>query len=219
MHRSNVALRRAPDPAVLHQLASCERTGPFFREHQKRPGDDYGCWWFSGTKTGSSPGGRFDLQRPRGTLYLAESPLAAALERCGRYLASGRPIPVTAVADRVVTQLEGTLCALGDLTDKHAVKVGITQEINTLNDYEITASWAIAADRARFQGLKYTPRFSAEPVGAIAYFGTAGAHKPPELSISSSKPLAKVLDGEGYSVSRLPSVQEAADNSLDVDSE
>lgn len=217
MNRSNVALQRAPDPDTLRQLARRDHEGPFFRVHKRRHAQDDGCWWFAGSTPQKPPGGRFDLPEPRGTLYLAETPLAAAREIYGRYLASGVPVPVTSVADRLVSRIQGRLCDLGDLTDKDALKVGVTHEINTLNDYEVTASWAIAAFRAGFRGLCYYLRFSPNISMAIAYFGEAGPHKPVGLECSASQPLAKVLHDEGVTVCDLPSSEDAVDDTQDVD--
>lgn len=215
MKRSDVALQPAPGPEVLKWLPRVNADGPHFRVHQERPGIDGGCWWFAGIEGRSEPGGRFDLPVPRGTLYLAETRLAAALELCGRYLAGRVPIPVTAIEGRVVSQIEGKLTDLGDLTDKDAAKVGVTREISSIDSYKITVSWASGADALSFNGLKYNPRFSTANDAALAIFGDAGANVPTGLSISSAVSLGQVLYEEGFAPKNLPSMKEAIDDSVD----
>ena len=218
LSRAEIALQPAPGPDILNQLPGVEVEGPFFRVHQERPDEHRGCWWFAGTEQGAVPPGRFDLQSPRGTLYLAETPLAAALESCGRYLAHGIPIPVTAVAGRLVSQIHGELTYLGDLTHTEAPKVGVTREISSLDNYEVTTSWAIGLDRLKYRGLKYYPRFSTDTAAAYALFGKAGAHKPAELTAVSAETLGNVLHAEGFTPRQLPSPQDAVDDTAEVES-
>lgn len=218
LSRSEIAFQRAPRPDILSQLSGIDVEGPFFRVHQERPDEDRGCWWFAGTEECAVPGGRFDLLLPRGTLYLAETPLAAALEFCGRYLAHGLPIPVTAVAGRIVSQVHGKLTHLGDLTHKEAPKVGVTREIYSLGNYEITTSWAIGLAHLKYRGLEYYPRFSTDNAAAYAVFGQAGRHKPAELTLVSVETLGKVLHAEGSTPRQLPSQQDAVDDTAEVES-
>lgn len=215
MNRSDVALRPAPGPELLQWLPRVDAHGPHYRVHQERPGTDGGCWWFAGTERSSEPEGRFDLPIPRGTLYLAETRLAAALELCGRYLAGRVPIPVTAVEGRVVSKIEGKLADLGDLTDKDAAKVGVTREISSIDNYKVTVSWASGADALSFNGLKYNPRFSTANDAAFSIFGDAGPNVPAGLSISSAISLGQVLHEEGFAPKHLPSMKEAVDDSID----
>lgn len=53
---------------------------------------------------------------------------------------------------------------------------------------------------------------------ASAYFGEAGPHQPAGFGIIASQPLAKALDEEGFTVSRIPSVKDTVDDTGDVDS-
>jgi len=190
-----------------------------FREHEDRRDPDHGCWWFSGTPEGQTPEGRFDLPLPEGTFYLAETAVASALERCGRYLAQRMPIPVTAIEKRVVSTVIGRVNGLGDFTNTRSVAIGVTSEIGTVDDYSLTATWAIGASKNGMSGVKYHPRFSTGPDSAFALFGAAGVHRAPGLSVTAVRTLAEVLAGEGIVPRLIPSEAEAAvDEADDIDS-
>lgn len=212
MSRSEAALGPAPGPEAIRRLPCTSARGTFFREHQKRAGADRGCWWFSGTAAGEPPEGRFDLPAPRGTLYLAETDRVTARERCGRFLAHHSPIPVTFVEGRVVSTLVGAMDDLADLTHEQAAEAGVTREINTIDDYTLTATWAVGTEQEGFTGLQYFPRFSTGRDMAFAIFGDAGAHAPPGFSISAVTPLAGVLSREGIGIHLLPSAHDAVDD-------
>lgn len=62
-------------------------SAPWFRAHQEMGGRDKGCWWFVGHDSDGTPEGRFDLQTPRETCYLADSAQAAVRERIERFIA------------------------------------------------------------------------------------------------------------------------------------
>lgn len=189
--------------------------GPLFREHGDRKGTDRGCWWFSCTGENEDPQGRFDLPAPRGTLYLAESAQAAARERCGRFLAHHRPVPVTFVEDRVISTVEGSASGIADFTHHDAAECGVTREISTIDDYTLTTTWSAAVDDAGFTGVKYSPRFSTGADAAYALFGTAGAHAPKGFTITSVSSLSEVLGREGIGARIIPASREAVDDDAD----
>ena len=215
MKRSTRAFQAAPDPRTVALLPRGSFQGTFYREHQRRRGDDGGCWWFSGTPAGEEPAGRLDLPLPRGTLYLAETERVASRERCGRFLAADAPIPVTFVQDRVISTIDGALDDVADLTHDGAADVGVTREIGTTDDYALTATWAAAADDAGFTGLRYFPRFTTGTGRAFTVFGDAGAHPPDGFTITSTTPLAEVLAREGIRPRAIPAASDAVDDDDD----
>lgn len=215
MKRSDPALRAAPGHDTIARLPRASVRGAFYREHQLRRGDDGGCWWFSGTAAGEEPEGRFDLPLPRGSLYLASTQRVASRERCGRFLAHHAPIPVTFVQDRVVTELEGELEDLADLTHDAAADLGVTREIATIDDYALTAAWATAAEGMGFAGLRYFPRFTTGTGTACAVFGDAGAHPPNGFRLVSATSLVEVLAAQGIPVRTLPAAHDVIDDDED----
>lgn len=200
---------------MIALLPRTSADGPLFREHEDREGADRGCWWFSCTGTDEEPQGRFDLPAPRGSLYLAESAQVAARERCGRFLAHHRPIPVTFVEGRVVSTVEGSARDIADFTHHDAAECGATREISTIDDYILTTTWSAAADDADFAGVKYSPRFSTGADAAYALFGSAGAHPPEEFTITSVSSLPEVLAREGIGARVIPTTREAVDDEAD----
>ncbi|GAA2046254.1 hypothetical protein GCM10009720_28920 [Yaniella flava] len=91
----------------------------------------------------------------------------------------------------------------------------MTREIHSIDNYEITVSWAVGADALTFSGLKYHPRFSTANDAAFAIFGRAGANVPAGLSVISVASLGQVLYEEGFVPRNLPSLNEAVDDSAD----
>ena len=182
-----------------------------YREHAARDGSpDFGCWYFSGHKEGEEPGGRFDLTLPNGTCYLAESELAAASERCGRFLASGMPIPPHMYAGRVVTKvnLPETIALIADATTSDASKHHqVTRELFSGNNHALTAQWADALHHAGCTGIAYEPRFSVGAGRALGVFGDAGPR--PEAPIVESRRLADVLAESNVRYDKVPAASEA----------
>lgn len=219
MKRADRALREAPGRATLNRLPRTELSGTVFREHADRPDEDRGCWWFSSTPRGGEPGGRFDLPEPRGTMYVAETPAAAARERCGRFLAAHAPIPESLVFGRVVSAITATVSDLGDLTDPDSAAVGVTGEIHSADDYRLTSSWSAAADAIGLAGLKYMPRFTPGGEAAFALFGPAGESVPHGCAAVSVQTLAEVLVEMGVFPRALPRTAEAVDDTAEIDEE
>lgn len=217
MKRADRALREAPDRATLRRLPRTELVGTVYREHADRPDGDRGCWWFASTSRGGEPGGRFDLPAPRGTLYVAETPSAAARERCGRFLAAHVPIPEGLVVGRVVSAVMGACSDLGDLTDPGAAAVGVTGEIHTVDDYRLTTSWSSAADALGLAGLKYMPRFTPGSEAAYALFGAEGPFVPRGFAVVGVQALAEVLVEMGVFPRALPRKADAVDDAAEVD--
>jgi hypothetical protein len=142
-----------------------------------------GPWWFG------SEGGRFDLDRPRGTCYLATSAVAALRERLGPVLARRATLPASTLEDVVVSRLqlarpdEGRTAdgrvgdgapRLANLRSSRAALFGVTRELESMTPYDVPRSWARAFDAVGLDGIRYGPRFSPGAASAVAVFGPAG---------------------------------------------
>lgn len=138
-----------------------------FRAHTA----DLGPWWFS-----SDGSGRFDLEPPFGTCYLATDVETALRERFGHELIEFGLVSFGAAATTVVSRVHvrpGRTIA--DLSHNDAARYRVTREIGTTSDYPRTAGWAQALHAAGSSGVRYLSRFTTGTVGfAIALFGPAG---------------------------------------------
>ncbi|MGI8868223.1 MAG: RES domain-containing protein [Mycobacteriales bacterium] len=147
------------------------RLGPqrlVYRAHRR----ERGPWWFA-----SGSAGRFDLESPRGTCYLAATPEAAFRERWGRKLADQRVITASEADETVVSTLHvPQRVALADMRSRRAVDFGVTREISTIVPYAKRQAWAGALADAGHGGIRYDARFSTAP-SAVSYavFGDGGA--------------------------------------------
>lgn len=130
-----------------------------------------GPWWF-----GNDGGGRFDLPAPRGTCYLAASALAALRERLGVVLGCRPVVPVSLLANAVVSTLTAPdVRDLADLQSAEASRFGVTRELETMVPYAVPQTWARGFDDAGLGGVAYGPRFSTGDATSFALFGPAGA--------------------------------------------
>jgi hypothetical protein len=143
-----------------------------FRIHQAV----HGPWWFGGGGEG-----RFDLSRPNGTCYLAESSLGAFVEALRR---AGIIIPWATVQERRISLLhvpEPVL--LADCTDSRVRRFGLTGEIHTAIDRAVTQRWADALAKAGFRGIRYLVRHDpSQREAGIALFGPRGEAQWPVVS-------------------------------------
>lgn len=127
-----------------------------------------GTWWFS-----SDGSGRFDLQAPEGTCYLATDAYAAIREatRLG-------PVSSDWVTGREVRRAAppDPHARLAATTRKAAGKHGTTTELVTLVPYDLPRRWAAAFRAHGFEGIRHQLRHDhrARPSG-VSLFGTAGA--------------------------------------------
>lgn len=117
----------------------------------------------------SHPHGRFNLEAPRGTVYLADDPLCCLLEVLGR----GATIDRMSAARFRLSWLElRSTWRLADLTDRKAKAAGINAEIHSTADYELTRAWATAIS-ADHDGVVYRPRSDpSTTLKSIALFST-----------------------------------------------
>lgn len=136
----------------------------------------------------SHPNGRFNLDPPQGTCYLAEEPIATFLEVFTRL---GSTVDRRSLSKYRLSwfRLDGEW-RLADLTARAARGAGITAGIHSSRDYDLTRSWA-AAIAVGFEGIRYRPRndpstsltsialFSTEAGRSLSVVSTAGL--PPGL--------------------------------------
>ncbi|GAB3692116.1 RES family NAD+ phosphorylase [Angustibacter aerolatus] len=169
---SDVARERpaqGPPPSSL-QGFPVSRTGPgtaLYRAHDH----DLGPWWWS-----SGGPGRFDLEAPRGTCYLATTALVALRERLGPVLSARAVLPASTIERVVVSRLRLPAAArLANVRVAAAAAHGVTRELESMTPYAVPQAWAAAFDRAGFDGVRYGPRFSPGAASSIALFGAAGA--------------------------------------------
>ncbi|GMA89270.1 hypothetical protein GCM10025868_45200 [Angustibacter aerolatus] len=122
---SDVARERpaqGPPPSSL-QGFPVSRTGPgtaLYRAHDH----DLGPWWWS-----SGGPGRFDLEAPRGTCYLATTALVALRERLGPVLSARAVLPASTIERVVVSRLRLPAAArLANVRVAAAAAHGVTRE-------------------------------------------------------------------------------------------
>jgi len=157
------------DPVTIPSIA---RPAHAWRAHTLRPDPSKGAWWFS-----HSPDGRFDLEAPRGTCYLASDAQTALRERLGPTLAglsSVEAADVDGVAVSLLPVPRGP--DLADTLNAAAVRIpGLTREICTSVDYALTRSWAAYFDARGCGGVRYSARHTTA-LNSLSYavFGKQG---------------------------------------------
>ncbi len=131
----------------------------------------YGPWWFS-----SSAYGRFDLEPPRGTCYLADDEVGAMLEVLG---------PVVVVSPTWAGRLSmwhlglPRQCSAADTTVREARGFGVTAELASMTPYALPQRWAAAFAASGHQGVRYRVRHDPGGSRALALFGAAGERRWP----------------------------------------
>lgn len=193
--RDDVALR-APGSRTLTGFPGWRLTGRVQVKRGHRATN--GPWWFS-----SSGGGRFDLQAPRGTCYVAFDERTAIRETVGEALASLGVIAHAFAAERALSTLRvpGTH-ELADTCAEPAADFGVTRELCTMTPYDVPQAWAAAFD-AEFDGIRYQTRFTTGPTAnAVAVFGPAGGASWPVDP--RPEPFAAAAQRCGIAVQPLP---------------
>lgn len=181
--RSALHLLAPPPPDQLRDRfpsRECPADTPLFRTHAAA----HGPRWFS-----SSGYGRFDLAAPYGTCYTAETEQLTLLETW----AGMRVVPSTELLDRVISAIElATDRHVADLTANTAAQYGVTAEIFTTGNYQLTQLWAAALHAAGYHGIRYWARHDLTHTHAcVALFDTAGDHTttPPDYTVTTTSPL------------------------------
>lgn len=165
-----------PRPGLDLSSFPSKRLAPgrlWYRQHRLPP------WFFS-----SGPGGRFNLDAPRGTCYLASSPKAAAREYIGVDVARAGFVAAELLRTRRVSELLlPQEITAAHLQDRHALPFGvISNELCHMSPYDIPRAWARTLDEAGFEGVWHTLRFSTARDRGLALFGHAGHADWPEDS-------------------------------------
>ncbi len=129
------------------------------------------AWWFSHDGTG-----RFDLDAPSGTCYLAQTPV-------GSFIEVFRGFPIIAASDvdaRALSWLSiPRAVRLADATASRVRRIGVTGAIHTTENYEITQQWAAELAAHHFDGVRYFCGHDPSSLEiAVALFGPAGVGDP-----------------------------------------
>lgn len=93
-----------------------------------------------------------------------------------------RVVPSTELTAPAVSRLQITdTRGLADLTSNAAAQFGVTAEIFTTGNYQLTQLWASELHSAGFAGIRYWARHDlAHKHACAALFDTAGAHTSAE---------------------------------------
>jgi hypothetical protein len=140
---------------------------------------DVAPWFFD-----IGPDGRFNLAES-GTCYLAEEPIGAFVEKFGRLLRPGGVIPEPLVDAQRLSRLRPPKAKVVDLTDPTVLGlVGLTAEIHSTTDYNLTQGWALAFQEAGYAGIRYKARH--DPRGQLISIALFGSEKPPRSAAKTT---------------------------------
>ena len=129
----------------------------------------HGPWFF-----GQS--GRFGLDAPYGSCYVAMDPMSAISETVVRGLTILHEHDLN---DRCIHQLSLLhRVIVANLKDSAAAGFGVTRNFGTEEPYDRTREWARAFFRMNLEGIHYWPRYDlVDGSASVALFGTAGERK------------------------------------------
>lgn len=147
-------------------------------------------WWFS-TRSHNPAPGRFDLNAPQGTCYLALSPAAAVIERTTDPDQVDDPVlSLDALAALTVWEAADVPAARSKLADTTRPSVPtLTAEVATVVPYDLAWAWADAFAAAGRSGVLYMARFAMDE--SVALFAAAGTPVP-ALAATPTSALAHV---------------------------
>ena len=130
-----------------------------------------GPWYFD-----SSSEGRFNLDDPYGTLYLATSRECAVRERIGFDMADAGYVTAWLVDGRQVSELELPVdVRAARATGADCLRWGLVAgELTNVDDFSLTRSWARAFHAAGFGGMWTMLRFSGAHGRGLSVFGDKG---------------------------------------------
>ncbi len=133
---------------------------------------DVAPWFFD-----VGPDGRFNLAE-FGTCYLAEAPTGAFVEKFGRLLRPSGVIPEPLVDAQRLSRLRPPKAQVVDPTDPTVLGlIGLTAEVHSTTDYDLTQGWALALKEAGYAGIRYKARH--DPRGELVSIALFGSDKPP----------------------------------------
>lgn len=124
----------------------------------------------------SAEGGRYDLERPNGACYLADTAVGAWLE----VFRHAMSVDLAELRDRRLARITTPrTLGLADLTAPGARGFGVTGEIHTIDDYTLPRAWASALHSAGWRGLAGKARHDpALHEGTVTLLDQEGAHEP-----------------------------------------
>lgn len=168
--RRRLGLRKPPVDISDFPVRPLRRGKVVFRAHHVKNGP----WWFA-----NGDGGRFDLDAPSGTCYLAADEETALRERLGPDMVRLGTVSQQWADETVVSRLRIQRGGrLADTCHRDVVKFGLTREVATYTgkNYSLTRQWARKFYALQLRGVLYESRFTtvSEP-NAFAIFGNAGA--------------------------------------------
>ncbi len=163
-------------PDELPELPSAKlETKSLWRIHAA----DVAPWFFD-----IGPDGRFNLAES-GTCYLAEEPIGAFIEKFGRLLRPGGVIPEPLVDAQRLSRLHPPKAEIVDLTDPTILGlVGLTAEVHSTTDYNLTQGWALTFQEAGYAGIRYKARH--DPRGQLVSIALFGSEKPPRSTAKTT---------------------------------
>lgn len=138
---------------------------------------DFGPWFFSSAPADDEqgPGGRWEVQAPDGTCHTGTGTAAALWERFGPDFHDLGFVPQDSVARTKVIFLDlDTSKRIADLQGPAGPRLGVTGELSTTGNYDMTQVWAQAAHDIGWDGIKAASRFAPQH-DVVALFGPAGA--------------------------------------------
>jgi hypothetical protein len=148
---------------------------PLWRIHAA----DVAPWFFD-----VGPDGRFNLAES-GTCHLAERPIGAFVEKFGRLLRPGGVVPEPLVDTQRLSRLRPPKAIAVDLTDPTVLGlIGLTAEIHSTTDYNLTQGWALALQDAGYAGIRYKARH--DPRGQLTSIALFGSDKPPRSAAKTT---------------------------------
>jgi hypothetical protein len=168
--RRRLGLRRPPNDIAGFPVLQLRKGKVLFRAHKVGNGP----WWFA-----SDVGGRFNLDAPAGTCYLAVDGETALRERLGPDMVRPGMVSQTWADETIVSKVSVQRGGrVADTCHKDAPKYGMTREVATYTGarYALTRRWAKKFHEAGLRGVLYESRFTtiAEP-NAFALFDSTGA--------------------------------------------
>lgn len=153
---------------------------------------DLGPWYFC-----CDGSGRFDLDEPDGTCYLAEGPVAALRETLGGRLVTAGVVDGAEVDRRQISALHLPAdIRVANTTASAAANHGVTRELGTVVPYDVPQAWAQAWAAAGVAGIRYLGRFSTatgNETRCVAVFGLAGVaatHYQPDPTPTPARAVA-----------------------------
>ncbi len=163
-------------PDDLPELPSAKlETDALWRIHTA----DVAPWFFD-----AGPDGRFNLA-DSGTCYLAEEPIGALVEKFGRLLRPGGVITEPLVDAQRLSRLRPPKANIVDLTDPTVLGlIGLTAEIHSTSDYNLSQGWALALQEAGYDGIRYKARH--DPRGRLVSITLFGSGKPPRSAAKTT---------------------------------